>query len=236
MASIIGDLGLNAPNIDITGFLSNTWVWIFAVFIIGVILIGTLVMVLYFTTYNKKLVFFENISGQGFQVVKKKRARTLRLGLGGEEILKLIGREFFTAYGRKMGKNTYWFAKGQDGYWYNILLGDLDAKMGMLDIEPVDRDVRMFHVAKDRLNKETYQKQSFMEKYGIQMLMFAFLIVLVLGIWFIVGKVGDATAVLSTTAETNARVAEATSNALQALSNIQTPKSSGIVSATIGGS
>ncbi len=67
---------------------------------------------------------------------------------------------YLSAYGRKMGKNTYWYAKAQDGYLYNFLLGDLDAKRAMLDIEPIDRDVRMFHVALDRLSNDTYGKES----------------------------------------------------------------------------
>jgi len=208
---MLGDLGVEGviPEIDITGALSGSWIYIFIIAVVGIILVVGLVIFLYLTTYKKKIVLFENISGQGYQPVFKSKARIIKLGVGGEEILKtLIGGHFVSAYGRKMGKNTYWYAKGQDGYWYNIVLGDLDAKMGMLDIEPIDRDVRMFHVALDRLSQQTYGKTSFMEKYGVHMMMFLFLIVLVLGMWFIVGKIGDAVAPLSTAADTSLKVQE----------------------------
>ena len=196
---LLNDLGVSGsvPSIDITGFLSSTWLYVAIAVAIGLILIVALAVVLFFKTFNKKVIIFENIAGQGYQPVLKTRARTINLGVGGEEILKTMGGKFVTAYGKKMGKNTFWFAKGQDGYLYNIIIGDLDSKRAMLDIEPIDRDVRMFHVALDRLSHQTYGKQSFLEKYGIHLLLFVFLVTLILGMWFIVGKIGDAVAPLA---------------------------------------
>lgn len=226
MANILG-AEVPIPEINITGFFSSTWIYFTIIAVIGVILIVGVIFLLYMRTYNRKVVVFENISGQGYQPVLKTRARIIRLGNSGEEILKtLSGGKYVTAYGRKMGKNTYWFAKGQDGYWYNIVLGDLDTKMNILDIEPVDRDVRMFHVALDRLSHLTYAKQKFMEKYGVHLLLFLFLIVLIAGMWFIVGKVGDATQALASTAETNRQVVDTLGKVLEKTQTIS--KSSGI--------
>ncbi len=202
----LGDLGVpttSIPKIDISGFFSNTWVYVIIIVLVGVFLIIGVLIFLFFLTYKKKIILFENISGQGYQPVLKTRARTIKLGVGGEELLKtLAGGHFVSAYGRKMGKNTFWYCKGQDGYWYNTILGDLDSKRAMLDIEPIDRDVRMFHVALDRLSHQTYNKQTWMERHGNQMIMFLFLVVLILGIWFIVGKIGEAVAPLGEAAET----------------------------------
>jgi len=203
------DLGVNIPKIDITGLVSNTWVYVFIIVILGIILIGVAVAVFFYFTYNRKIVLFENVAGQGYQVCLKTRARIVKLGSGGEELLKtFIGGHYVSAYGKKMGKNTYWYAKAQDGYWYNILLGDLDAKRGMLDIEPVDRDVRMFHVALDRLSHLTYGKTSFMEKYGSMMLAFIFLIALVGGLWFLIGQIGTAVAPLAESVKLSQEVQE----------------------------
>ena len=188
---------------------------------------------LFFKTYNKKCVFFENLSGLGYQPVLKKRARLLKVGQGGEEVLGCTGGTNLSAYGRKMGKNTYWFAKGQDGYWYNFLLGDLDTKMAMLDIEPIDKDVRMFHVAKSRMNTQNYLKRSFMEQYGVHMMMFLFLIVLILGMWFIIGKIGSSTEALTLTAESNRAVIETTQKILQLNANIgSSTNGTGLISTT----
>jgi len=222
MTNILG-AEIPLPEINLTGIFSSTWIYIGIVLILGIILIIGVVILLYMRTYNRKIVVFENISGQGYQPVLKTRARIVKLGSSGEEILKtLVGKQYVTAYGRKMGKNTYWFAKGADGYWYNIILGDLDTKMNLLDIEPVDRDVRMFHVALDRLSHLTYGKQSFMEKYGTYVISLLLLVVLLAGMWFIVGKVGDSTAALTATAATNERVVELLGNVLQQTDNIQT--------------
>jgi len=221
--SLLNDLGVEGsiPKVDLTGFVSNTWVWVAVVAIIGFVAIVIVGFLLFFNTYKKKVIIFENISGQGYMPIVKTRARVINLGIGGEEILKtLVGGKFLTAYGRKMGKNTFWFAKGQDGYLYNIILGDLDSKKAMLDIEPIDRDVRMFHVALDRLSNQTYGKNSFLEKYGIHIMLFVFLITLVLGMWFIVGKIGEATAPLAISQETSQQIMESNAQVTSKLEGI----------------
>jgi len=210
------------PSIDITGWLSSTWFYVLIVGFIGLILIGTLIVVLFFMTYKNKIIFFENISGQGYQPVKKIRARTIKVGKSGEELLKLFfGGGFMSAYGRKMGKNTYWYAKGPDGYWYNFLLGDLDVKKGILDIEPVDRDVRMFHVATSNMNLENYGNKKFWEQHGNKILAFVFMIILLIAMWLIIGKIGDATKALSETAKTNQELAELNRDYLQSAANLR---------------
>ena len=202
MADLLGT-GLEIPSIDITGFLSSTWIYVALVVFAGIIIIAGICILMFFLTYKRKIIIFENISGQGYQPVLRTRARVLKINVGGLELLKtLSGGTYLSAYGRKMGKNTYWFAKGQDGFLYNSVLGDLDAKLGMLDIEPIDRDVRMMHVSLDRLSHQTYGKQGFLEKYGVHMLLFVFLVVLILGMWFIVGKIGEAVAPLATAGDT----------------------------------
>jgi len=233
----LDELGVNIPSIDITGFLSSTWIYIAVIVFVGILLIAGVVTLLFFLTYKKKIVIFENISGQGYQPILKTRARVLKLGVGGEEILKtLIGGIFISAYGRKMGKNTYWYAKGQDGYLYNIVLGDLDAKQAVLDVEPIDRDVRMFHVALDRLSHQTYGKTNFLEKYGIHIMLFVFLVTLVLGMWFIVGKIGEAVAPLSQSAELSMQIQESNAVLISKLesvvNNLGRTGGSGLIPAT----
>lgn len=194
-----------APDINITGFLSSTWFYVLIIAFVGLILVIGIALLLFFKTYSRKIVIFENVSGLGYQPSLKTRARIIKLGNGGEELLKtLAGGKYVSAYGRKMGKNTYWYAKGSDGYWYNVVLGDLDTKMAMLDIEPIDRDVRMFHVALDRMSDSQYDKKGFLEKYGIHMMLFVFLITLILGMWFIVGKIGKVTEPLASAVKNNA--------------------------------
>jgi len=239
---IMTDLGVSehVPSINITGFLSSTWIYVLVIVLVGFILIVGVAVLLFFMTYKKKVVLFENISGLGYQPVLKTRARIVKLGIGGEELLKtLAGGHYISAYGKKMGRNTYWYAKAQDGYWYNITLGDLDTKQAMLDIEPVDRDVRMFHVALDRLSHQTYGQKDTVAKIIMYGTVFVFLLVLILGMWFIVGKIGDATAPLAQANENavkrdeiNLQVLQRLESIVNSLEKMSRGGSSGLVPAT----
>jgi hypothetical protein len=190
MADILGlsiGSGISMPSF---GGAGTTIIWV--LFGIVVLIIAGILIWMNFQKklYNKKVVIFENIGGQGYQKTGEDTARLIKIGDGGEEILYLRARKSFkTAYGKKMGANTYWFAVGQDGYWYNCTLGDLDAKMGMLDIEPVDRDMRYMHVAIRKNIQDRYKKQSFMDKYGTIVMNSVFLLIMLLGLWFIADKV-----------------------------------------------
>jgi len=225
--------GLAVPDINITGLFSSTWIYVAIIAVIGLILIVGVSLLLYFRTFNRKVIFFENISGLGYQPVMRKRARRLKVGTGGEEVLSLMGGDTISAYGRKMGKNTYWFAKGIDGYWYNFLLGDLDTKMAMLDIEPIDRDVRMFHTAKDKQNRYNYDKKGFMEKYGTMLIAFIFLIILIIGMWLIIGRIGKATTALADTAKTNEKLTATNLELLKQNERVKTGGIEGVVSGIV---
>ena len=197
-------------ELNISGFLSSSWIYVAIVLLIGIVLIAGVGILLFFRTYNRKVVFFENISGQGYHPVLKTRARVVKVSrVGGEELLRtLIGKIYLTAYGRKMGKNTYWFAKGPDGYYYNIVAGDLDTKMGILDIEPVDRDVRMFHVALDRLAHDEYGKKSKLPMIAVGVGIFIALVILLVGMYVVAGRFVDA-------AQINSEAVRAISDALK---------------------
>jgi hypothetical protein len=217
-------LGATMPNISFGsggGLGSINWVLIlvvFCCFLIGAVVIYLVVMN---RQYNKKIILFENISGQGYQLIARDRARLVKVGDGGEEILFLKKMKVYrTAYGRKMGKNTYWFAKGQDGYWYNIVLGNLDTKMGALDVNPIDRDMRYMHVAIRKNIQERYRKANFMEKYGAIMMNGIFLLIMLVGIWILLSKMGDISKSTNMAVETANKVLESTNSILSSLNNV----------------
>jgi len=128
MGEIAGfEIPLNMPDINFGIGSGKLWI-LLVIFLVSFTIAILFYVVFQFRTFNRKIIVFENISGQGFQPVLKDRARLISLGDGGEEILFLKKKKVYrTAYGRKMGKNTYWFAIGQDGYWYNVVLGDVRA-------------------------------------------------------------------------------------------------------------
>ena len=188
------------------------------IFIIGV---GVIFFIYNFRIYNKRVVKFENISGRGYQPVFKDKARLIKVGDGGEELLWLKKQKVFrTAYGKKMGKNTYWFAVGQDGYWYNIVLGDVDAKLGMLDIEPTDREMRFMNVAMRRNAEERYKTGKFMEKYGAFVITGIFLLIIVIAFLFLISKMATISKNLATSLSVMKEVAQTNQNVLSHIDNI----------------
>jgi len=232
MAEILGTT-INTPNIDISGFISSSWIYVALIAVVGFILIIGIAMLLFFMTYNRKIILFENVSGLGYQPTIRTRARVIKVGNSGVEVLKTLkGGETISAYGRKMGKNSYWFGKAQDGYWYNIVLGDLDAKLGMLDIEPVDRDVRMFHAARNRLTDATYgEKRNWIEKYAPSMILLLTVIVLMVGLYIVAGKINEGQMATAEAAEINKQTIELANGVLTKIDSIQRGGDSGIVQA-----
>ena len=214
---------INTPSIDISGFLSSSWIYVLIVAVIGFMVIAGIAVLLFFMTYNRKIILFENVSGLGYQPVLKTRARIIKIGLSGVEVLKTLkGGEVISAYGRKMGTNSYWYAKGQDGYWYNFVLGDLDVKLAMLDIDPIDRDVRMFHAAKNKLTDAQYGHQpNFLEKYGPSMILLFAVVILMVGAYIISGKISEGLSASPEVAKVNKETAELLNQMASRLDSIQ---------------
>jgi len=185
------------------------------VFVAGLVALG---IWYYFNQrlYKFDIVVLENISGQGWRIGFRDKAKYLRLSKDGTEVFYLKKKKMpLTAYGKKMGTNQYWFAIGEDGGWYNIVLGDLDAKMGTLDIEPVDRDIKYITVAMRKNAAENYgPKLTFMDKYGTWIIGATTMIIMMAGIWFILEQMGNLAATLASTSHEYAKIVEPISQAL----------------------
>lgn len=216
------NIPINMPDVSGVGN-SITTIILVGLVVLLIVGIGAFGIWAYFQRkmYNKKIIVFENIGNMGYQKTGEDTARLIKVGDGGEEILLLRDRKTYkTAYGKKMGKDTYWFAVGQDGYWYNIVLGDLDAKMGMLDIEPIDRDMRYMSVAIRKNISERYKKIGFMEKYGTIVANSIFLIIMLVGVWFLIDKMASAIKILVDALTQNKEMLELMKTSLSNLDSI----------------
>lgn len=180
--------GIDIPlEFDITSWLSNTWIWIAIVSFIGLVAIITIVLIIFFMTYKRKIIIFEEVNHELVPVLTT-RARVIRLRAGGEEVMRtLVGGYYVSAYSKRIGKSSYWFMRGTDGYLYNFVLDKFGKPIF------VSGDMRMFNIAIDRLSEQTYGKSPWYEKYAVHMILFVFLIVMILGAWFIVSEIGKAT-------------------------------------------
>lgn len=234
MADILGiDVPISLPS---AGFGFGTSFWFVIMLMVVSVILGIigLVLISRYKVYNRKVVVFENVANSGYQPTFKDRARIIKLGDGGEELLYLLKKKVYrTAYGKKMGKNAYWFAVGQDGYWYNFVLGDLDAKMGMLDIEPIDRDMRYMHVAIRKNIQDRYKKENWFEKNAVYIMSGFFLLIMLIGLWFLLDKIADISATSASSVGAAQKVTEATENLISTLDNLYS--NSGIRPSGVGG-
>lgn len=223
-------LGLNVPIsfggasetvTSTAGFLGDVTLWltvIFAFMIIG----GGYGAYWFIKVYKYKIIVYENVAGLGYRRTLVDRARTVKFGQTGEEILFLKKTKVYrSAYGKKMAKNEFWFAVGQDGYWYNIILGDLDAGKGMLDIEPTERDLRAFHVSMGRNIRDRYRKKTQERVVAIAVGgLIIMALIMVVGGWYMLDKMGENAQTINAGIEASAKVTTATEGVLSALNNV----------------
>lgn len=184
-------LGMNFPTPDITGLLSQSWIYV--AIILAIVVIGAIVIsiVIFFMVFNQWVEVYENIGGGSISVrTLRKRARKVKVGPGGEELLKIFWGPYRTAYGKKIAPRTYAFGVGRDGYWYNATMGDINTQLGILDVEPVDRDMRMMSVAVEKVIQENYNPNKNMF-ITVGVFLIIMIIIAAIGTWIIVGKVGD---------------------------------------------
>lgn len=217
MSTIMGlETGLDLSVGGSIGTFSTYLLYIFG--FLTLVIIGAAVIWWYNkkSQYREEVVIFENISGQGWKVKIKDKARRIRMSIDGTETLFLKNTKIpLTAYGRKMGTNQYWFAIGQDGGYYNFILGDLDSKMGVLDIEPIDRDIKYLIVAMlKNAEKEYGAVESWMDKWGKWVFSIILIIIGIAGASYIVSQMGDIANSLSATAKQFGGVAEQMTTAL----------------------
>lgn len=216
MAEIIGiETGL-----DIGAFTATTigyWILIGLLILVMAAVVGGFLW-WYFQRrlYKYKIVVFENISGQGWKKKGFDMAKFVRLSKDGTEVFFLRKKKIpLTAYGKKMGPFEYWFAIGQDGGWYNFVLGDLDAKMGTLDIELIDRDIKYISVALRRNAAENYgPKVTWMDKYGSWLLGGVTALIMFAGIYFMLDQMGNISREIAGAANKLAQTVEPISRAL----------------------
>ena len=211
MSTVMGlETGIDLSIGGAIGGFATYMLWIFGFLVLVVIGAALIWWYTARAAYREEVVIFENISGKGWQVKSKDKARRIRMSIDGTETLFLKKAKIpLSAYGRKMGTNQYWFAIGPDGGYYNFLLGDLDSKMGILDIEPIDRDIKYLIVAMLKNAEKEYGKvESWMDKWGKWIFSIVLIIILIAGASYIVSQMGDIAAAQATTTTAIGEVAE----------------------------
>lgn len=224
MANILGE---NVPiNLHVNGFIANTWIWILIVAIIGIIVIVGVALLLFYKTYRRKIIVFDP---NGWKIVFRSRARVIRLGPERTELMKTFAGNYYVSAYDKKTNGAYWYVIGSDGYWYNVTLGDWDAKLGMVDIEPIDRDVRAQHKANADLIRIRYGEKKNWEKWMFGLFLLALIVIFFIGMYVTWGRIADATKPLATSneqaiknQEINAQTADKLSQIAERLGMVET--------------
>lgn len=201
--TLLAGTGLNMPSVNIMGFFSNTWIWVAIVVVIGILLILTIGIILFFKTFNRKIIIFKQ-GADGLVPYKKTRARLIRLKKDGLQVCKLLmGGDYISAYGRSMGKNSYWYELGQDGYLRNFVLDVYG------NVEYIDKDVRMLYGAIETYSRQTHGKSNTFEKVMAIMVIFVLLVSIIVGGWMIIGKIAQVSQAQTANIEASTKLQEA---------------------------
>lgn len=135
--------------------------------------------------YNRQITILEDVQGaDDLEPIGKDKAMLVKVGKGGTELLYLKKRKLYRgAYGKRMGKNKYYFAIGADGYWYNITLGSLEKGMQKVGIKPTVVNMRYQNEALMELIKERYEQVGFWKQYGALVVQMGFFVLVAVMFW-----------------------------------------------------
>lgn len=167
----------------------------------------------------------EKIPPFGYIPVKNYKARLVKFGDAGEEIYYLKGiKKYRIGYGKKIGRNRIAWAKGDDGYWYNVTFGDMDKRLQQVGIVPVERDMRFATAALRKGIENRYNDKTFFEKWGVPISIGMLILgMLVQGavMWFLLDKMGDTSTISLETSKVNKATMELANQVLSNIASLQ---------------
>lgn len=175
----------------------------FGVIILLVVLGIGLYFMIRWLKFNKTIVILEDVSGSdNLEPVGRDKAMVVKVGKGGSELLYLRKRKVYRgSYGKRMGKNMYYFAIGKDGYWYNITLGDLDPALQKVGVKTTSVNMRYQNESLQELIKERFDKPTFWGQYGQIILNLAFFMVVAVMFWLYFSAFKETAPALTQSAE-----------------------------------
>lgn len=155
------------PDVNIAGLGKVGLYFVLLVSVLIAVGVG-LFMLIRYLKFNKHINLLEDVSGSDdLEPVGHDKAMLVKVAKSGMEVLYLKKRKIYVgAYGKRMGKNRYYFATGPDGYKYNITLGSLKEGLEKVHIKPTPVNMRYQNEALQEIIKDRYDKTTFWEKYG----------------------------------------------------------------------
>ncbi len=196
-----------------------SWILIAVLFIGGVSFVAYYFMIM--SKYKFKIRIFQKV-GRRYQELKMDRAQIIKMGKGGDHIFLLKRNKKFLTKGRlQMAPNTYWYLIREDGEWINVDLEDFDERMKTLKVNYLHEEMRYTRAALQKFLRDSYDKVTFMQKYGGLMAYSGLIMITAIGLWLAFDKIMEAIQALNNTLEVAREVMELQKETLSAISNIR---------------
>jgi hypothetical protein len=173
--------------------------------------------------FNRQITILEDVQGaDDLEPVGKDKAMLVKVGKGGTELLYLKRRKVYRgAYGKRMGKNKYYFAIGSDGIWYNITLGSLERGMNKVGIRPTSVNMRYQNESLMELIKQRFEQQNFFQKYGQLLVNMVFFVIVAIMFWLYFDKLIDTASTMQEVSKTLKEAGDALKEAIGGLDRLR---------------
>lgn len=152
---------------------------LFVVLVLAFLITGAVVTIVVMSRlrWPLRIRINSNISGLGYGLVGKDKARVVRFGDGGEELLFLRKRKKLrVGYGKRTGLREITFTIPEDGLWYQVGYGDFDKTLREIGLTPTSVNVRLAMASARKGLDERLKPKSWAEKYAIPLMIGAILI------------------------------------------------------------
>ena len=189
--AVIEDVNAKLLNSVNFGGIANSIGWIVFGVIVIVLFVGGFYVYWQKKQFGKFITAFE-VVGTNFSPTHRDRAKVVKLGKGGFEVLYLKKlKTWKIAFGGRIGTNTYYFfVNPGDGYWYNGMLGaeifTRDKLGGLIPVVTTNPTMRAQYTALEKQIDALHgDKKSFWDKYGNWVLTITFVLIIGILAWLI---------------------------------------------------
>jgi uncharacterized membrane protein len=163
--------------------------------------------------FNKEATILE-VVGVHYVPTAKDLMKVVKIGTGGFEILYLKKLKIYKiAYGGRVGKNSYYFFIGPDGYWYNGMFSSdinyIDEQGGLVPIVTTNPLMRAQYTSLEKQVDILHSaKKTFMQEYGMWVLGAGFITIIGVFAWLIFREMSPIMGAVSGTANTQAIITD----------------------------
>lgn len=176
--SLSGTFGIGSLS-DKFGLIMAVLMWAFGSIVVAVVIGLIVFLFIKYKQYNQIIKVY-GLVGNKPAVKYITRGRFIPMGRAGDRVMilrKPKGR-LLPMPTIQMGKNEWWYWEREDGELINFSIDDLDAQFKKAGAYYVHTDMRMERLGIEKNLKERFEKPTWWERYGTQLMSVVFLIIL----------------------------------------------------------